>query len=107
MKQADKAAVKRVRNATTQSFAQHVFWAQGQHKVPWRNAWMGVRLRCPKCEGYLRPLKTGGPQCVDCGQNGLERKAFWVEKAKIVLHLVLGEDHGELWPYFITEKQAA
>lgn len=107
----DREAIRRVKSAATQNFAQHIFYLQNTNRKHWDFLWRSIRLRCTDCEGgYLRANRrtAGTPleaQCVECNSNVLDRKHFWIEKAKIAAHLFAAEDQGELWPYILVEPK--
>lgn len=117
MKAQDREAIKTVEKSAAQKFAQRCFYLQSQERAKWTHFWRAVRLICGVCgEGYLvrkRQGKSAGvAECVQCAENGpipqsepMPGKVFWQTKATIVMHLVTGEDTGQLWPYILVEIQ--
>ena len=106
MKRLDRAAIGRVRKETAIELQLQTEVVRNRHPQGWNDTWRRVRLRCSECDaGYLQPHNRGyaRPQCVECDRYPLQRAAWWEEKAKIALHLVAGEDHGQLWPYFLVD----
>ena len=80
----------------------------GRYMHGWHDVYLRLRLRCPRCEGYLIYAKR-------CWSSNQSRRAFcanechyhmhWTEycarKEECVLYELTGVRPPQLWPYFL------